>query len=200
MPCLFKHASYIRDMSPVLISVIVAAILALLMVLGLRYVPPGQSWTVHRRGQFRKALQPGLHFVVPLLDRIAHKIDMKGRAMDLHCEQLATKDQRPVIADGMVYFQVLDARKAADKLSTLNEAAHSLCESTAREMVEQLTMDSLSDRSSREINSWLVGMVNQSALQWGVRVTRIDLAFKQQPKRPITGEALAVSDEPPTLH
>lgn len=164
-----------------------------------RFVPRGQSHTVHRRGRFLRSLQPGLHFIVPLIDQVSHKVDMKGRALTLHCEQLASKDECPVIADGVLYFQILDARKAAERLTTLDDAARNLAETSTREMVGQMTFTSLTSHSGPEINSWLLGMVNQSAVPWGVRATRIELDFKQGLQRRTTGDLPIVSndEEPP---
>jgi regulator of protease activity HflC (stomatin/prohibitin superfamily) len=151
---------------------------------GLRWVPEGHIYTVHRRGRFHRSLGPGLHAVVPLLDRISHRVSMLGRVLDLHDLELVTKDAQPVRAEGVVYFQVLDARKAERRLSDLDEATRQLAASNVAEMLAQMDFSAINERSGPELNSWLLGMMNQSAGQWGVRVTRVDLDYKDARPEP----------------
>jgi regulator of protease activity HflC (stomatin/prohibitin superfamily) len=153
------------------------ALLALISLASLRRVPQGFTFTVDRLGQFHRTLAPGIHFILPFVDRVTHRINMLGRALLVHCESLETKDACRVIADGTIYLQILDPRKVTGRLDTLDDAARSLIETTAREMVLQLTLESLHHRTASEINSWLLGLLNQSSNQWGVRITRIDLDF-----------------------
>ncbi len=157
-----------------------AAVAVLLLLLGLasvRRVPDGQSFTVNRMGRFHRTLGPGVHLIVPLIDRVTHKINTLGRKLAVHCRPLKTKDEHPVLADGVIYFQVLDPRKAAHYQRRIEEAAQDLAETTTAELVQQMTYDALSHRTSRELNTWLLGMLNRSSTEWGVRVTRIDLKF-----------------------
>ncbi len=151
---------------------------AIAVAMSVQWVPANWSFTVHRRGQFLRTLPPGLHFIVPLLDRVVHKVNMGGQAVDLQCPELTSKDDVPVVANGVIYFQVLDARKAADRSASLQRTAENLTTESAREMVQQLSLTSLNERSRTELNGWLLGLVNQSAVQWGVRVTRVDLSFE----------------------
>ena len=157
------------------------AVIAAVALLSLRRVPRGHKFTVDRMGRFHRTLGPGIHFILPFVDRITHQVNMLGRVLDVHCEALETKDERRVAADGMIYFQILDPRKVAGRLTNLDEAAQSLTEATARDMVQQMTLDALHHRTAGEINSWLLGLLNQSATQWGVRITRIDIDFSDRP-------------------
>jgi len=151
---------------------------ALAVAFCVQIVPNNWSVTVHRRGEFLKTLGPGLHLIVPGLDRVVHRVNIAGQALTMQCDDLRSKDARAVAADGKIYFQVLDVRKAADQTTSVEQTAAELTRSSARDMVEQLTIDSLGQRSSSELNDWLLGLANHSAGQWGVRVTRVDMRFK----------------------
>ncbi len=161
------------------LGAIVAGV-AIIALLSMRRVPDGQSFTVNRFGRFHRTLGPGLHFIVPLVDRVAHRVNILGQKLEVDCRPLKTKDEHAVLAHGVVYFQVLDPRKAAYYRRSVQEAARDLAESTTRELVEQMTFDALSHRTTRELNSWLLGMLNQSSTEWGVRITRIDLRFDER--------------------
>lgn len=156
-----------------------AAIVALVL-LSLRRVPPDRTYTIDRLGRFHRTVAPGIHLIVPFIDRITHKINMAGRAVDVSCAHLHTNDEHEVQASGMIYFQVLDPRKAASHVRTLDQAAQNLTLETTRGMVEQMSYDSLSHHSSNDLNAWLLGLLNQSASEWGVRITRINLSFTEE--------------------
>ncbi|MDJ0655152.1 MAG: SPFH domain-containing protein [Xanthomonadales bacterium] len=168
-----------------LVLLLAVAVVAALLALAVKRVPEGQSFTVHRRGRFHRILSPGIHVVVPLLDRVAHRVNTLGRVMEVACEDLHTKDDHTLVAQGQVYFQVLDARKAADRDGAINQAARDLARVKAQELVEQMTYEVFSHRTSRELNSWLLGLLNQSSSEWGVRVTRIQMDFNEsEPRKP----------------
>ena len=165
-------------MSNLTVGLLIAlAAILVMVVIGWRRVPPDQTYTINRFGRFHRTLAPGMHFLVPLIDRISHRVSMAGRAVEVSCTQLHTNDQHAIVASGMIYFQVLDPRKAASHVRTLDQAARNLTEKTAIGMVEQMSYHSLSHHSSGDLNAWLLGLLNQSASEWGVRITRINLKF-----------------------
>ncbi len=170
----------IRGMDALLLTLAVAGAAVVVLVLtSLRRVPDGQSFTVNRLGQYHRTLGPGRHLVLPLIDRITHRISILGQMLQVECPPLKTRDDHPVLARGAIYFQVLDPRKAAYHRRSVQDAAQDLAQSTTRELVQQMTLDALSSRSGRELNTWLLGMLNRTSTEWGVRVTRIDLRFSE---------------------
>jgi len=156
------------------------AIVVLIAVVSVCRVPPGHSWTVARLGSYHRTLGPGIHFIVPFLDRITHRVSMLGQVLGVECDALPTRDDRRVDARGRLYFQILDPRKASTRLNSLEDAAQSLTAAKARDLVQQLDLDSLQQRTTDEINAWLLGLLNESATQWGVRVTRIEMDFSDR--------------------
>lgn len=162
-------------------QIVAALILLVLIVVALasvRHVPVAQRHVVNRMGRFHRTMRPGWHLLIPFVDRVSEKVSMGGRVLEVLFADLQTADDQMVSAKGLLYFQVLDARKAAGRLSTLNEAATGLTEKGLRQLVQELSVETLLHRTSREINGWLVGMLNQSAEEWGVRITRVELEFQ----------------------
>lgn len=160
--------------------VIALVAIVALVLLSLRLVPPDQTYTINRLGRFHRTAAPALHFIVPFLDRVTHRVSMAGRAIDVCCAHLHTSDEHEVLASGMLYFQVLDPRKAASHARTLDQVAKNLTLDATKGMVEQISSDSLKHHSSGELNAWLLGLLNQSASEWGVRITRINLTFTEE--------------------
>lgn len=163
---------------------IALAAILVMVVFGWRRVPPDQTYTINRLGRFHRTLAPGMHFLIPFVDRITHRVSMAGHTIEVCCSQLRTQDQQPVLASGMIYFQVLDPRKAASHERNLDQATRNLTEEVTRGMVEQMSLSSLSHHSSGDLNAWLLGLLNQSATEWGVRITRIDLKFSTEQSPP----------------
>ena len=159
---------------------IALAAIVVLGLLSLRRVPADHTYTIDRLGRFHRTVAPGIHFIIPLIDRITHRVSMAGRAIDVSCTHLHTNDEHEVLANGVLYFQVLDPRKAASHARRLDQAAKNLTIETTKGMVEQMSYDSLSHHSSSELNAWLLGLLNQSASEWGVRITRINMSFSEE--------------------
>ncbi len=172
-------------MSTLIVSLVAAiATLVVIALVSIRRIPDGQSFTVNRFRSFHRTLGPGLHLIVPFIDRVTHKVNILGQMLEVDCRSLQTKDEHPVLAQGFVYFQVLDPRKAAHYKRSVQEAAQDLAQTTTRELVQQMTFDALNHRTARELNTWLLGMLNRSSTEWGVRVTRIDLRFSEMENKP----------------
>lgn len=156
------------------------AVIALL-VAGLRRVPDGHCFTVNRLGRFHRTLQPGWHLVLPLIDRVTRRISTAGSVLTVKNHRLTTRDHQPMVASGKVYLQVLDPRKAAYQPGDLDRGAEALARSCADELVNQLTLRSLQERTSLELNSFVMNAINETSQQWGVRVTRVELRFTSDP-------------------
>src|SRR5690606_11289723 len=157
------------------IFVIVLLLFAVITVLkGVRVVPQGYEWTVERFGRYTHTLSPGLGFIIPWVDNIGRKLNMMEQVMDVPSQDVITKDNAVVKCDGVVYFQVLDAAKAAYEVATLEIAILNLVMTNIRTSIGSMDLDeSLSKRD--EINAKVLVAVDQATHPWGVKLNRIEL-------------------------
>jgi len=178
-----------------LIVLSVVAFLAILTVVaGIKTVPQGQQWTVERFGRYTGLLQPGLNLIVPFIDQIGHKINIQEQVLDIPEQDVITQDNAVVRADGIVYYRVFNATKAAYEVANVEHAIASLAMTNLRAVIGGLTLDeSLSGRE--KINASLMQVLDGATESWGVKITRVELRNIQPPENLVRAMNLQMTAE-----
>jgi regulator of protease activity HflC (stomatin/prohibitin superfamily) len=169
--------------------VIAILIFAVILVFGMvKSVPQGENWTVERFGRYTRTLEPGLRFLIPLMDRVGSKINMMETVLDIEQQEVITRDNAMVVADAVAFYQVVEAAKAAYEVRNLEQALRNISQTNIRAVLGSMDLDeALSNRDA--INTRLLAVIDHASTPWGVKVTRVEIRDLAPP--PDISEAMA---------
>ena len=159
-------------MSYVALALILFAIVTLWK--GVIVVPQGREYTVERFGRYVATFQPGLHVIVPYIYRVGKRLSLMEQVLDVPSQEVITKDNAMVGVDGVVFYQVLDAAKAAYEVQNLEFAIMQLTMTNLRTVMGSMDLDELLSQRDH-INSRLLSVVDQATNPWGLKVTRVEI-------------------------
>jgi len=144
------------------------------VVKAIRVVPQQRAWVLERLGRFHGVLAPGLNFVVPFLDRVAYRHDLRETPLDVPPQVCITKDNTQLQVDGILYFQVTDPRLASYGSTNYIVAITQLAQTTLRSVIGRMELDRTFEERD-QINAAVVSVLDDAAPNWGVKVLRYEI-------------------------
>jgi regulator of protease activity HflC (stomatin/prohibitin superfamily) len=139
-----------------------------------KVVPQGTNVTVENFGRYTRTLQPGLHVLIPVMERVGYRMNMKEQVIEIPSQDVITRDNAMVRVDGVTFFQVLNAAKASYEVDALEPAIVNLTMTNVRTVMGSMDLDELLSNRD-QINAKLLQVVDSATEAWGVKVTRIEI-------------------------
>lgn len=140
----------------------------------IRIVPAQTAMVIERLGKYMRTIGAGFHILVPLIDKVRYKHNLKERAIDVPVQPCITKDNIRVEVDGILYLKVVDPKKASYGINKYLYATRLLAQTTMRSVIGKLDMDKSFEERDR-INAQVVKAVDEASDPWGVKVTRYEI-------------------------
>ena len=177
-----------------IVGVVLAIFVMIAIARAVRIVPQSEAYVVERLGRFRSVLHGGIHLLVPFVDRVAARIDLREQVVNFPSQSVITADQAMVEIDSVIYFQITDPRSATYEVANFLQAIEQLTATTLRNLIGSLDLEET--QTSREsINKQLRGVLDEATGPWGIRVTRVELKSIEPPPNVLSAMVQQITAE-----
>jgi regulator of protease activity HflC (stomatin/prohibitin superfamily) len=157
-----------------IVTLVIIAFFVVLILKSVRVVPQQTAWVVERLGRYNGVLQPGLNFIIPVIDRVAYRHSLKEVPLTVPEQVCITKDNTQLAVDGVLYYQVTDPQLASYGTSSYLNAITQLSQTTLRAEIGKMELDrTLESRDT--INRSIVSVLDEAGRSWGVKVLRYEI-------------------------
>ncbi len=177
-----------------LVAIIIAAIAIIIISRGIRIVPQQHAWVVERLGRFHAVLQPGLNLLIPVVDAVVYKFDLRETPIDVRPQVCITKDNTQISIDGVLYLQITDAKAAAYGTSNPIASVEQLAQTIMRSDVGKRQLDEVFS-SRTELNTSIVSELDMAAVNWGIKVLRYEIRDITPPEEIVRAMEMQITAE-----
>ena len=170
------------DTIAIIVYTIIFIYIAYKFIISVRIVPAQEVLIVERLGKYHKTLGAGFHLLIPFLDKVVYNVSLKEEAIDVPTQICITRDNVQVKVDGIIYMKVIDPYKAVYHINDYKYALIQLAQTTMRSVFGDLDLDkTFEERES--LNAKIVGVVDEAADHWGVKIMRYEIQNITPPER-----------------
>lgn len=167
-------------MESLIFAVILVGVVLVALFAGIKTVPQGEQWTVERFGRYTHTLESGLRFIIPFIDQVGRRLTVMEQVLDVPAQTVITLDNAAVVADGVVFYRIDDAARAAYQVRNLEDAVVNLTTTNLRSVIGSMDLDeTLSNR--QRINESLMSIVDEATNPWGIKIVRIEIRDLKMP-------------------
>ncbi|MBU6312168.1 MAG: paraslipin, partial [Actinomycetales bacterium] len=168
-------------MEALIVAVVVAAIVVVLLMSSVKVVPQAHARIIERLGRYHRTLNAGLAFVIPVVDKVRSRVDLREQVVSFPPQPVITEDNLVVNIDSVIYFQVTDPRSATYEIANYLMGIEQLTVTTLRNVIGSMDLEeTLTSRDS--INAQLRGVLDEATGKWGIRVNRVEIKAIDPPR------------------
>jgi regulator of protease activity HflC (stomatin/prohibitin superfamily) len=165
-----------------LFGVIVLAVFIIVVLMKTAIVVPQRNeYIVERLGKYRTTLEAGFHILIPFLDKVAYKRNLKEEPFDISSQTCITADNVSLEVDGIMYIQVIDSKQSAYGIEDYRFAASQLAQTSLRSAIGKISLDNTFE-AREDLNQQIVAAIDDAAQNWGLKVLRYEIKDIQPPR------------------